>query len=121
MANLWNNSKSTNEQKKELADKMNHDAMTAFTVYTRPDFDEEKEKVPAKIDEQLEFLNTSRVAKYFTGGKLFFGQGSKPPGAKFYQIHYDDGDFEEMNLKDFKIALALAKKEKAKDKKPKKR
>ena len=81
---------------------MNHDTLTAYTVYTRPEFDDDKSTV-----------KQTRVAKKFDG-KLFFGfAGEKDNG--YYPVVYSDGDAEDYNAQELKAGIALAKKHKSKD------
>jgi len=104
VSNLYNKSSATNEQKIQLADKMNHDTLTAYTVYTRPEFDDDKETV-----------KQTRVAKMFEGNKLYFGYaGEKKYG--YYPVVYSDGDAEDYTEAELKKGISLAKKNKDKDK-----
>ncbi len=103
VANLYNKGSATNDQKIQLANLMNHDTLTAYTVYTRPDFDDNQSTV-----------KRTRVAKYFDG-KLHFGwAGEKDDG--WYPVVHDDGDTEDLDDKELKLGIALAKKNKSKDK-----
>ena len=114
VANLYNAKGVTAQQKIDLAYKMNHSTEVAYLTYTRKDFDEEKETIPSNIKDKLKFFDTTRVAKKFDG-KVFFGQAGKKDDDGLYPIFYDDEDFEEMDSKEFKAAVALAKKESKKD------
>ena len=106
VAEMWNDKKATKEQKQELADRMMHSMAVAYLVYTRKDFDDEKDKIPNTIGK-------TRIAKKFDG-TLYWGNAGEKDADGLYPIFFDDDDFEEFDEKEFKKYSALAKKEKVK-------
>ena len=91
---------------------MMHSIDVVYLVYTRKDFDDEKDKIPTTIGK-------TRIAKKFDG-KLYWGNAGEKDADGLYPIFFDDDDFEEFDEKEFKKYSALATKEKSKDKKKKK-